>query len=677
MSTQATASVIDENGAALSAQLTAKLTDISGLFDNDLGTVKFNNGSISIGPYDADALAGEFGPRKLRLSIFNGTRSLMSPISQKLWEKDDVSDSVMNFGQMKIAQRDASGWAVTLGLPATQPLPYLSQGNAVRILVDSEEAWGYIADRLGAAATEVDILQLELDVPKHDEPGIVLKFSPALDASNLRSVQSTDTLLESQLQQLATKNVVVRIMMDDGSWKNILVIIGEALLLLLAFPITLIMAIINYKALAFAIGKGVSYLFHSHPDGGVGDLAKYFSTAPAPTVLGFKRTLWNRIHAKVLMLDQKEVILIGTPFVQSYFDTSTHAIDEPRRGWHPDIPLHEVSMGVRGPGVNDVSETYRLHWNQAKGSEDMKAIPPVPVATAGPDEYPASLQLIRTLNGGVFPAPLANGEQGVLEAYLRAIENATDFIYFEDQYFTNDTIAKALIAALQAKPALTAILAVNVIPDIPLYAPWQCALIKEIRSKLGTDASRIGFFTLWSQEAGKIMPNYIEAKVGIVGNDWATIGSANLDGASLDYFQIFHALQFGSNRNHELNYIIFNDINGQPQTGAVEALRRRLWSEHLGYADPNSSDLNMTGSNDGSRFLALWRNSSQAKVNLLKSSPGGAPPAGTGRVIEYPSKPTWDYKTYLTSSGITVDGKTLTLVEESRPFSFKQGNWIS
>ncbi len=668
MSTNVTAKVVDENGNPLNAALTATLTDVSGLFDSDLGKVSFSTGSIAIGPYDGDALAGEFGARKLRLRILNGTREVVKAV-----DKDDVPGATLDFGSITVAQRDATGWAVTLGLPAAKPLPYLSQGNAIQFFVDDEEAWAYVGDKLDVA-TEVNIMQLELDVPKRDEPGIVLNFVSKLDKDNLRAVDGSDKVLETQLQVLADKSVTVRILIDDSSWKATLALFGEIILVAITLPILLVLAVINIKTIAYSAGKLVDLIL-PHPAGGVGDVSKYFSKPKAPTVLGFPRTLFNRIHAKMVMVDQNEVIVTSSPFVQNYYDASTHAIDEPRRGWHPDIPIHDVSAGVRGPAVNDMHETFRLHWNTAKGSADVAAIAAVPAATPGIGEFAASLQLVRTLNGGAFPAPLDNGEQGVLEAYLRAIENATEFIYFENQYFTNDAIGKALIAAIKAKPALNAILLVNVIPDIPFYAKWQCALIDEIRKQLAADATRIGFFTAWSQEAGKIMPNYVHTKVGVVDTQWATVGSANLDGASLDYFQLLHAYQFGDNRNHELNYIVFNAVDGQPATPAVDELRRRLWSEHLGYNDPTAADL-ASGAGDGAKFMTLWRNSSNAKIAALKSSPQSAPAAGLGRIIEYPANTTWSFKDYLTNSGITVDGTTLTLVEESRPFSFKSGTWI-
>ncbi len=670
MSTSATGKIVDESGNPLTVALTATLTDISALFDTDLATVAVTSGAISLGPYGDDALASLYGARKLRLRILNGTRDLIKPV-----EKDDVSGT-LDFGQITIAQRDAKGWAVTLGLPAAQPLPYLSQGNVVRPLVDSEEAWGYVATRLDVAATEVNIMQLELDVPHKDEPGIVLDFVSKLDKDTLRAVDSTDKVLEVQLKALAAKPATVRMLIDTASWTTYFTIFGEALLVLLTLPILLVLAIINIKTIAYSAGKAAG-LLTSHPTGSEGDVQKYYKTAaPAASVLGFPRTLFNRLHAKMVMVDQNEVIVTGSPFTQPYYDASTHNIDEPRRGWHPDIPIHDVSLGVRGPAVNDMHEAFRLHWNTAKGTAEIAAIPAVPAATPGTGEYAASLQLVRTLNGGAFPAPLDNGEQGVLEAYLRAIENATEFIYFENQYFTNETIGKALIAAIKAKPALNAIILVNVIPDIPFYAKWQCALIKEIRDKLAADATRIGFFTAWSQEAGKIMPNYVHAKVAIVDNTWATVGSANLDGASLDYFQLFHAYQFGDNRNHELNYLIFNGIDGQPNSDAVDVLRRRLWSEHLGYSDPASGDLTSSGAGDGAKFMTLWRNSSKGKIAALTSSPASAPSDGLGRVIEYPTDPTWSWKDYLTRNGVKVDGTTLALIEESRPFSFKSGAWI-
>ena len=48
--------------------------------------------------------------------------------------------------------------------------------------------------------------------------------------------------------------------------------------------------------------------------------------------------------------------------------------------------------------------------------------------------------MVRTLPGGTFTssntggAAIPHGETGALEAYQRAIANATKFIYLEDQY---------------------------------------------------------------------------------------------------------------------------------------------------------------------------------------------------------------------------------------------------
>ena len=99
-----------------------------------------------------------------------------------------------------------------------------------------------------------------------------------------------------------------------------------------------------------------------------------------------------------------------------------------------------------------------------------------------PEEFLASAQLVRTVNVQTLPG-LDAGELGVLEAYLRAIENATDYIYFENQYFTDERIGQALVAALNdaARPNLQVILMVNVVPDMPVYPYWQTDLFARIR----------------------------------------------------------------------------------------------------------------------------------------------------------------------------------------------------
>ncbi|MFC5834905.1 hypothetical protein [Nonomuraea insulae] len=54
----------------------------------------------------------------------------------------------------------------------------------------------------------------------------------------------------------------------------------------------------------------------------------------------------------------------------------------------------------------------------------------------------------------------------MLEAYLRAIAKAERLIYFENQYFTNEAITRALVRALNTTDELEVILLLQIDPDI-------------------------------------------------------------------------------------------------------------------------------------------------------------------------------------------------------------------
>jgi hypothetical protein len=354
--------------------------------------------------------------------------------------------------------------------------------------------------------------------------------------------------------------------------------------------------------------------------------------------------------------------------------------------------VHDVSVAVRGPAVKDIHDAFRLHWNTSDpGSPVAEITMAAAVAALNPGEDAiVSLQLVRTINAGAFPAPLDKGEHGILEGYLRAIEQAKKYIYLENQYFTNEAIGKALVSALNdtSRPALQIIVMLNLKPDMPCYPSWQAKLIERIRKDAGANASRIEFFTAWSHDDPvpskghpnpMIMANYLHTKAGIVDGVWATIGSANLDGASLDAFQFLHAIQFGDNVNHELNYLFFNGIDGHPGPGAgadaIDLFRRELWGEHLGI-DAGDPKLASTDANNAD-WLTLWKTTAANKLSGLINHPATTPASDPtlGRVLKHPDKIATDPLGFLKNVSVPLDN--LELVQQVPSFSFADGDWKS
>ncbi len=659
MSTSVSGRLVDESGSAL-ANLHVLVRDESALFSSDLASADSGSDGRFTIAIPAD-LTPDMGTRRLGVYVrTNGRRTIYTK------QVSDSTTATLELGDISIRKVDATGWTVTL-LGSTQALP-VRDGNAIRPLIDDEVAWGHLTEVINGATQFVNLMQLEFDVPHtydpappQEQPEIVFSFSSPVDPVNPRKViQPTDYRPERMFLDASSKGKTVRLLINQNS------------------------------ALDFLVG--VSYLFGGGPLGRASDVASYFGASGGTVkVAPFHTSSWfSVVHAKMVLVDDTEVVFLGSPLVQSYFDTPAHPVFEPRRGsaTGETVPVHDVSVGVRGPAVKDAHDAYALHWNRDAATADQIATiePPTAISEsevkADAGEALASLQLVRTINHGAFTA-MPEGELGVLEAYLRAIENAKDFIYFENQYFTNDAIVGALIAALNDtanRPNLQVILLLNIRPDMPCYPRWQGKRINLIREGAGANASRFGVFNAWTHDPPMpsrqrtkpmIMGNYLHTKAGMVDGSWATIGSANLDGASLDYFQFLHAIQTGDNRNHELNYLIFNGIDGHPTTTAVDTLRRALWGEHLGI---EASDARLAAPPAQGGWLSLWSECAAAKLSALLADPTDVN-VSHGRVLVWPesAKPGASYEDVLKIH--KVDLTKMDLVKHTTAFSFQEGTW--
>jgi phosphatidylserine/phosphatidylglycerophosphate/cardiolipin synthase-like enzyme len=674
MSTSLTGTLVSDSGTPL-AGLKVVVADVSAIVNWSLGSADSQaDGTFSIA-YTGDISVADFGARTLGIWVYTQAHR------QLLYQtKTDTGDGPLPMGNLQIAQTELTGWTVTLG-GSSNALP-VRDGNGIVPLVDDHDAWQHIADSMNNAQSVINVMQLEFDVPDNyvaddtkEKPNVVIAFGDPFDPATGRVVDSThhDFRPERVMLAKAQAGLTVRLMMPIVELTP-----ATAVLLPLFFLPLIAIVVSNYLN-----------------EGQFPAVQKYFGKASpppagtAPQLQPFSVSVYNRVHAKMVMADDSEVTVVSSPFNQSYWDTGDHLGYNAHRGRasQEQVPIHDVNAAVTGPAVKDMHDAFILHWNlgQSQAQQIAPISLPAPITTAPDGGSIASLQLVRTINGGVFPAPLKDGEQGVLEMYLRAIESAQHYIYFENQYFTNDTIAGALVSALNdtKRPGLQIICLLDVEPDTPFYTGWQAGLITSIRKEAGANSNRIGFFTRWTHNAAVpsppaekadpnaiILPNYVHSKFAIADGSWATVGSANLDGASLDYCQIVHALQFGDNRNHELNYSVLSGIDGHPATDFIDNIRCALWGEHLGLA-PTDAQLAADGTNAGN-WLALWQAQAGLFRSVLTDNPGTPDPT-KGCVLEYPIPPPKSYKNFLT--GLGIDLTKITLVDKERPFNFATGEW--
>jgi phosphatidylserine/phosphatidylglycerophosphate/cardiolipin synthase-like enzyme len=167
-------------------------------------------------------------------------------------------------------------------------------------------------------------------------------------------------------------------------------------------------------------------------------------------------------------------------------DINSDRIDTPLH--HAAAPFHDVQVRVTGPAVDDMATTFAERWAR----ESTKVLKPI---AAAPDAGSHLVQIARTYPLGHDPAsPLLsfapNGERLIYDTLLKAIANAREFIYIEDQYFTpNDEYVRALLDAAGNAKAL--IITVPIRTD-QLYGPLRRTDIFAALAAKWKDRIRVG-----------------------------------------------------------------------------------------------------------------------------------------------------------------------------------------
>ncbi len=309
------------------------------------------------------------------------------------------------------------------------------------------------------------------------------------------------------------------------------------------------------------------------------------------------------LHAKVLIADDSVAYVMGSPFANGYWDDACHCPSDVRRPKRElgGRPLHDVSVRVTGPAVQELSALFDAWWSGATKAGSRGASHVALQQHTAERDGAHSVRVARTVPGGATE---------ILEAMLDGIARAKRLIYIEHQYLSSRAIVGAIVAALARAPHLEVIALLNQNPDVTAYRGWQNARLRE--SGL-LDHPRVGLFTLWTRgdtPDGRIALNqvFVHSKVIIVDDAWATVGSANVDGVSLhsygdDFASWLGRRVFRDVRNFDVNLVLTSD---EPAVGAsISALRSLLWTEHVGA---------------GHRCLAQWRTSAAANATALTDS---------------------------------------------------------
>ena len=407
-------------------------------------------------------------------------------------------------GTITIHRDNIDGWLVTHTTlnPETATPVALFQGNKIRELIDGDAMFPAVTDAAAGAKTSINLMTLFFDV-KND---LITKFKSSFNPANPPTT-NCKSVMEATLEDVLLKKAAN----PEGKLVNVVV-----------------------TDLPLSAGDTVSE---------VKDFFKNSGVNTSAFLKGFAV-----LHAKAITVDGTKAILMGSPLKQFYFSDEHHFIYDAR---HKGSLNHDGNIEIQGPAVAHIDKTFATIWRSTNNPLTM--ITPQIDPEQGPDT--ASVQVLRTLPGQAFKAnnpgdeDLPHGETGILEAYERAINNAERYIYIENQYFTSPEIINALIGRMKdtSKSKLQIILVLNLRPDLPGYPDRQIDNVNQLKIHAKSNGHQLGIYTVWSrteigssggQKRFEIMPVYVHAKIAIIDDKWATVGSANLDGTSMNYHEI-------------------------------------------------------------------------------------------------------------------------------------------
>jgi phosphatidylserine/phosphatidylglycerophosphate/cardiolipin synthase-like enzyme len=290
-------------------------------------------------------------------------------------------------------------------------------------------------------------------------------------------------------------------------------------------------------------------------------------------------------------------------------------------------PWHDVQLQLKGPVVGALDTSFRERWNDPTpldshspvawardklGGADLSAgkLPPQPPDP--PPVGPHAVQVLRTypsMRPAYDFAP--RGERTIARGYTKAIKRARRLIYLEDQYLWSGEVADLFAGALTRNPDLHLIAVVPRYPDVDGRLAWppnQVGRAKALEVCRRAAGDRVHVFDVENRQGD---PVYVHAKVCVVDDVWASVGSDNFNRRSWTHDSELSCAVLDETRDDRSP----TDPAGLGDGARVFArdLRLRLMREHLDRATDGSEDADLVDPADAvatvtayARALADW-----------------------------------------------------------------------
>ncbi|OYO02645.1 phospholipase D family protein [Enemella evansiae] len=384
-------------------------------------------------------------------------------------------------------------------------------------------------------------------------------------------------------------------------------------------------------------------------------LGKQLQDAGAEVLLDMRVRTGGSHHQKFVVIrhgddPSRDIAFVGgIDLCHSRRDTIAHDGDpQPlpmAKEYGPTPAWHDVQAAIQGPAVHDVETVFRerwldptplsrfpAHWLQDRLSGQDTSPDPLSPQNPPPPPVPGgqhTVQLLRTYpnlrHGRDYPFA-RGGERSVARGYSKALERAQKLVYIEDQYLWSDDVAEHFRQTLDNSPDL------HVIAVLPIYTDSEGlareAELRGRRTALSVLAEAGGDrVAVYGIENEKGVPIYVHAKVCVMDDWWASIGSDNFNRRSWTH-------------DSELSAVVI-DQTADDHSVYARRLRLTLAAEHLGRelgADDDVLEV-MADCVDSNAMFAAYAESAARLDAWYEGGQLGERPVGRLRRLDATPKP--------------------------------------
>jgi phosphatidylserine/phosphatidylglycerophosphate/cardiolipin synthase-like enzyme len=280
----------------------------------------------------------------------------------------------------------------------------------------------------------------------------------------------------------------------------------------------------------------------------------------------------------------------GIDLCHSRRDTAEHLGDPQSFGMAEEYgetpPWHDIMAAISGPAVHDVETVFRerwedptaltrhpVYWTQDKLLRLDMSPDPLPEQwppPPSPEDATHTVQLLRTYpnlrHGRDYPFA-RGGERSVARGYSKALLEARDLVYLEDQYVWGNEVGEVFTETLHRHQDLRVVAVVPLFTDQSGFmarVPQKLGRARAMQDMLDAAPGRVAVYGIENHES---TPVYVHAKVCVIDDTWATIGSDNLNRRSWTH-------------DSELSCVVV-DGSANDHSPYARRLRLHLAAEHL------------------------------------------------------------------------------------------------